>query len=228
MPDRHRQGQQSSGDEATSAALAMVVERLSTRYRGVFSRETVARAVYDGRDRLLAQATVISPFMPTLIERFAGDQLRAAALVRGLIAKELPEVLFVCEHNAGRSQMAAALAHQLGAGRVEVRSAGSHPRDQIFAVVVEAMREIGLDVTREFPKPLTDVAVRAADVVITMGCGEACPVYPGKRYEDWQVADPAGQPLEAVRGIRDEIRGHVEQLLASLPAHPRASVGTAP
>lgn len=220
--------QPSSVNEAMSGALEMAVERLAHRYHGVFSHETVARAVYDARDRLLAQATVTSPFMPTLIERFAGDQLRAAALVQGLVERELPEVLFVCEHNAGRSQMAAALAHHLGAGQVEVRSAGSHPRDQIFRVVVEAMTEIGLDVTREFPKPLTDIVVRAADVVITMGCGEACPIYPGKRYEDWAVADPAGQPLEVVRGIRDEIRKHVEELLRSLPTHAQAHAGSAP
>ena len=117
-----------------------------------------------------------------------------------MVAKAMPEVLFVCEHNAGRSQMAAALTHELSERSVAVRSAGSHPTERIDPVVVEAMSELGIDVRMEFPKPLTDEVVRAADVVVTLGCGDACPVYPGKRYEDWPVADPAGQPLEVVRG----------------------------
>jgi len=128
------------------------------------------------------------------------------------------EVLFVCVHNAGRSQMAAGLAQRLGAGLIQVRSAGSQPRDAIHPVVIEAMREIGLDVTQEFPKPLTDGALRAADVVITMGCGDACPIFPGKRYEDWDVADPADQPIEVVREIRADIERRVEQLLETLRA----------
>ena len=139
----------------------------------------------------------------------------------------LPEVLFVCVHNAGRSQMAAAIAHHLGAGRIGVRSAGSQPRDQIHPVVVEAMEEIGLDVSREFPKPLTDGAVRAADVVITMGCGDACPIYPGKRYEDWHVADPADQPIEVVREVRADIERHVAQLLETLGVPADAGTGNA-
>lgn len=131
-----------------------------------------------------------------------------------------PVVLFVCVHNAGRSQMAAALLDQLSGGRVMVRSAGSEPASEVNPTVVEAMTELGLDLSREFPKPLTDEAVEAADVVITMGCGDACPFYPGKHYLDWQVADPAGRRLEAVRRIRDEIRGRVEGLLAELSVDP--------
>lgn len=127
-----------------------------------------------------------------------------------------PEVLFVCVHNAGRSQMAAAWCDHLGGGRVLVRSAGSEPADRINPAVIEAMREVGLDLSREFPKPLTDATVEASDVVITMGCGDACPFYPGKRYLDWELDDPAGQPIEAVRRIRDEIRTRVEALLAEL------------
>lgn len=127
-----------------------------------------------------------------------------------------PEVLFVCVHNAGRSQMAAALTHALSGGRVGVRSAGSHPAERINPAVVSAMAELGLDLRQELPKPLTGSAVAAADVVISMGCGDACPIYPGKRYLDWQVDDPAGQPLERVRVIRDEIRRRVEGLLAEL------------
>ncbi|MQA02598.1 MAG: arsenate reductase ArsC [Streptosporangiales bacterium] len=127
-----------------------------------------------------------------------------------------PEVLFVCVHNAGRSQMAAALLDHRAAGRVTVRSAGSAPADQVNPAVVDVMGELGVDLSREFPKPLTDDAVRAADVVVTMGCGDACPVYPGKRYLDWELPDPAGQPVETVRQIRDQIDAHVRQLVAEL------------
>ncbi len=127
-----------------------------------------------------------------------------------------PEVLFVCVHNAGRSQMAAGLVNLRSVGRVHVRSAGSDPVDRINPAVVEAMNEIGVDLSRELPKPLTDEAVRAADVVVTMGCGDACPVYPGKRYEDWQLDDPAGQDLETVRRIRDEIDARVQRLVEEL------------
>jgi protein-tyrosine-phosphatase len=133
---------------------------------------------------------------------------------------DTPEVLFVCVHNAGRSQMAAALLDHHAQGRVVVRSAGSDPADRLNPAVVAAMAEVGLDLSREFPKPLTDQAVRTADVVITMGCGDACPIYPGKRYEDWQLQDPAGQPVEVVRGIRDQIDARVQQLLAGLVPTP--------
>jgi arsenate reductase (thioredoxin) len=128
----------------------------------------------------------------------------------------MPDVLFVCVHNAGRSQMAAGLTHALSGGRVQVRSAGSDPAERINPAAVEAMAEVGIDLSREFPKPLTDAVVEAVDVVITMGCGDACPIYPGKRYLDWQVDDPAGQPIETVRRIRDDIRGRVEGLLREL------------
>jgi arsenate reductase (thioredoxin) len=132
---------------------------------------------------------------------------------------DVPEVLFVCTHNAGRSQMAAALLDHLAAGRVRVTSAGSQPADRLNPAVVHAMAEIGLDISREFPKPLTNDKVHAADIVITMGCGDACPIYPGKRYEDWDLPDPAGLDLAAVRPIRDEISQRVRQLLSKLTAH---------
>jgi arsenate reductase (thioredoxin) len=132
----------------------------------------------------------------------------------------LPQVLFVCTHNAGRSQMAAALLDHQAAGRVHVTSAGSQPADQLNPAVVQAMAEIGLDISREFPKPLTTDKVQAADVVITMGCGDACPTYPGKRYLDWDLPDPAGLDLQAIRPIRDEIARRVKQLLAELTATP--------
>jgi arsenate reductase (thioredoxin) len=133
-----------------------------------------------------------------------------------LIAEGQPVVLFVCVHNAGRSQMAAGLVKLRSGGLVHVRSAGAAPGEVINPAVVEAMREIGVDLSEEFPKPLTEEAVRAADVVITMGCGDACPVYPGKRYEDWAVGDPAGQGLATVRRIRDEIDERVQRLLGEL------------
>ncbi len=134
--------------------------------------------------------------------------------------QSVPEVLFVCVHNAGRSQMAAALLERHAAGRVRVRSAGSEPAGSLNPRVVEAMSEIGIDISREFPKPLSDEFVQTADVVITMGCGDACPIYPGKRYEDWDVQDPAGQDLETVRRIRDEIDLRVEMLIEELVPTP--------
>ena len=129
---------------------------------------------------------------------------------------EHPEVLFVCVHNAGRSQMAAGLVKLRSDARIHVRSAGSDPGETINPAVIEAMDELGVDLSEEFPKPLTDEVVRAADVVITMGCGDACPIFPGKRYEDWVLDDPAGQRLDTVRRIRDELDGRVETLMAEL------------
>jgi arsenate reductase len=127
-----------------------------------------------------------------------------------------PTVLFVCVHNAGRSQMAAGWLNHLAGNRIEVRSAGSQPAGQINPVAADAMREVGIDITGEQPKLLTPDAVSQADVVVTMGCGDACPYFPGKRYEDWQLADPAGQPLEVVRQVRDDIRQRIETLVAEL------------
>ena len=130
----------------------------------------------------------------------------------------MPEVLFVCVHNAGRSQMAAALLDHHAEGRVTVRSAGSDPADRVNPRVVTAMKELGLDVSREYPKPLTGEAVQAADVVVTMGCGDACPIHPGKRYEDWELEDPADADLDGVRRIRDEIAERVRALVGELSA----------
>ena len=136
--------------------------------------------------------------------------------------KDVPEVLFVCVHNAGRSQMAAALLDRQAEGRVHVRSAGSTPAEEVNPAVVEAMKEIGIDLSQEFPKPLIDEFVSAADVVITMGCGDACPIYPGKRYEDWELEDPAGKSLAEVRQIRDQVDSRVKQLLAALVRAPQS------
>jgi arsenate reductase (thioredoxin) len=132
------------------------------------------------------------------------------------VTRDVPEVLFVCVHNAGRSQMAAGLVKLHSGGRIHVRSAGSDPGEEINPAVIEAMEELGVDLGEEFPKPLTDEVVRAADVVITMGCGDACPIYPGKRYEDWELEDPEGKDLATVRRIRDEIANRVRTLLAQL------------
>lgn len=132
------------------------------------------------------------------------------------MSEDTPEVLFVCVHNAGRSQMAAGLLHKLSGGTVTVRSAGSDPADKLNPAVVEAMAEVGVDLSHEYPKPLTDAAARSADVVVTMGCGDACPIYPGKRYEDWELEDPQGKDIETVRRIRDEIDGRVRRLLDQL------------
>lgn len=159
-------------------------------------------------------------FVPLLAERFARERLRAVGQAKGVIVKEIPEVLFVCVHNAGRSQMAAALLDREAGGRVHVRSAGSTPADEIHTGVREAMAEIGIDLSKEFPKPLTDEVVQAADVVITMACGDACPVYPGKRYLDWDLPDPAGRPVEEVRAIRDAIQERVEFLMDTLAGVP--------
>ena len=135
------------------------------------------------------------------------------------MADDRPTVLFLCVHNAGRSQMAAGWLRHLAGDAVNVYSGGSAPASEINPAAIEAMAEVGVDITEEFPKPWTDEIVRAADVVITMGCGDACPFVPGKRYEDWELEDPAGRGVDAVRPIRDEIRGRVEELIASLEVH---------
>jgi arsenate reductase (thioredoxin) len=156
-------------------------------------------------------------FVPVLAHRFARERLKALAQADQLITKTQPEVLFVCVQNAGRSQMAAGLVRLRSEGAVHVRSAGSAPAEGINPLVVDAMAEVGVDLSEAFPKPLTDEVVRAADVVITMGCGDACPIYPGKRYEDWEVADPAeAESLDEVRAIRDEIDERVRRLVADL------------
>jgi arsenate reductase len=140
----------------------------------------------------------------------------APAQAGGIVGKDEPEVLFVCVHNAGRSQMAAALLKLRSRGQIHVRSAGSEPADEINPNAVVALEELGIDMSHEFPKPLTDEVVKAADVVITMGCGDACPIFPGKRYEDWEVDNPAGEDLSTVRRIRDEIDQRVQKLIHEL------------
>lgn len=198
-------------DPITRGHLERGVESLSEEFSGVFSRETIERYVQESLEQL--PSARFEDFVPLFVHRFARERLRALAQVEGKLTKEMPEVLFVCVQNAGRSQMAAALMDLYADGRVHVRSAGSEPADQINPAVAEAMTELGADMEKEFPKPLNDEFVKAADAVITMGCGDACPSYPGKRYEDWELEDPAGKDLETVRRIRDEIGNRVRTLL---------------
>ena len=203
-------------DLITRGHLEKGLERLREEFAGTFSAETVERYMAGSMQKL--GPARVRDFVPLFVHRFARERLRALGQVEGTIAKPVPEVLFVCVQNAGRSQMAAALLDHYAEGRVHVRSAGSAPAEQINPAVVVAMSEVGVDVSKEFPKPLTDEVVQAADAVITMGCGDACPIYPGKRYEDWEVADPADADLDGVRRIRDDIAERVRTLLAEITA----------
>jgi arsenate reductase len=201
-------------DPLSRAEFARAIDALTEEFRGIFGREAIERYVDESISRLSGARVV--DFIPLFVHRFARERLRALAQVEGKIVKDVPEVLFVCTHNAGRSQMAAALLDHHGGGRVHVRSAGSEPGDQLNPAVVAVMDELDIDLSKEFPKPLTDEVVRAADVVVTMGCGDACPIYPGKRYEDWELDDPADQPVAEVRRIRDEIDQRVRALVEEL------------
>jgi len=192
---------------------------LERELAGTFGPETIERFIIDSLDKLAPTATVTT-FLPLLTERFARERLRALAKIESLDASDRPSVLFLCVHNAGRSQMAAGWLRHLAGDRITVYSGGSEPASQINPSAVSAMAEVGIDITTEFPKPWTDEIVRASDVVVTMGCGDACPLFPGKRYEDWQLDDPAGLGVGSVRPIRDEIRARVEHLMASLGIEP--------
>jgi len=201
-------------DPVTRRHVERAAEALQNEFAGIFAQETIARFIAESTDLLSGGS--INVFVPVLAHRFARERLKALGQAEGVIAKEQPEVLFVCVHNSGRSQMAAGLVKLRSNGRVHVRSAGSDPGEQINPVVIEAMTELGVDMSEEFPKPLTDEVVRAADIVITMGCGDACPIYPGKKYEDWVLDDPAGQEIETVRRIRDELDERVVTLIDEL------------
>ncbi len=190
-------------------------EHLAAKYAGVFSPETVERYVFESY-ATLSRTAKVRTYLASTATHFADNRLRALGQGQGKIASPVPQVLFVCVHNIGRSQIAAALlAHHAGE-KVEVRSAGSLPGPEVHPLVAEALRERGIDLTGAYPKPLTDDVVRAADYVITMGCGDACPVYPGKRYLDWEITDPAEQPLERVREIVADIDTRVRDLWAQL------------
>jgi arsenate reductase len=201
-------------DLITRGHLEKGLESLREEFAGIFSAETVERFMAESLGALTNAR--FKDYVPLFVHRFARERLRALGQVEGKISKDVPEVLFVCVQNAGRSQMAAALLDHYAEGRVHVRSAGSAPADQINPNVVTAMAELAIDIGREFPKPMTDEVVRAADAVVTMGCGDACPIYPGKRYEDWEVDDPAEADLEGVRRIRDDIGERVRRLLGEL------------
>lgn len=204
------------------SVLHRAAEHLAIQFHGTFNEETVERVVFESYTAL-ARTAAVKNHLPSLATRFAHDRLIALAQAKGAIPKSVPEVLFVCVHNSGRSQMAAGLVRHLAGGRVHVRSAGSQPASGIEPAVALVMAELDIDLTEEFPKPLTDDVVRAADVVITMGCGDACPVYPGKRYLDWELADPALTDHDGVRVIRDDIKAHVEDLIAKITdVEPRA------
>ncbi len=201
--------------DSVERVLQRGVDELSFQFAGSFGRELVDSYVHESYQTLY-RCSHVKTHLPVLAMRFAGERLKALAQSTGRIAKPVPEVLFVCTQNAGRSQLAAALLALWGKGRVHARSAGSAPGESINPAVIALMTERGLDLEQEFPKPLTDDVVRAADVVVTMGCGDTCPVYPGKRYLDWDLPDPDQQPIEVVREVADLIEHRVRQLLADL------------
>ena len=202
-------------DPITRRHVEKATQALVGEFAGVFAPETIDRYIVDSLDQL--GSARFDDFLPVLAYRFARERLQALGQADGLLVKEQPEILFVCAHNAGRSQMAAGLVTLRSEGRISVRSAGSAPGEMINPLVVEAMAELGIDLGEAFPKPLTDEVVRAADVVITMGCGDACPIYPGKRYEDWVLDDPAeAETIEVVRAIRAEVDDRVQRLVADL------------
>lgn len=203
----------------TDALLSRMSDHLASRFAGSFSPETVECYVRESYLALYRTAR-IKTHLHVLTQRFATDRLTALAQAKGFIPKPVCEVLFVCTQNAGRSQMAAALMEHHGQGRVHVRTAGSQPASDLDPNVLIVLGEIGLDASAEFPKPLTDDVVRAADVIVTMGCGDACPIHPGKRYLDWALPDPQGKTLDEVREIRDLVDGKVRQLLAEFTLSP--------
>jgi arsenate reductase len=187
--------------------LQRAAERLAQQFAGMVGEETVERVVFESYVAL-GRTAKVQTHLPALAERFAKERLTALAQSKGLIVKAVPEVLYICVHNSGRSQMAAALT---------THRSGSQPSgDGILPSVITVLAEIGIHVDKEFPKPLTDDVVRAADAVVTMGCGDACPLYPGKRYLDWELADPATLDLDGVRQVRDRIRERVVDLLSEL------------
>jgi len=195
--------------------LARISADLAVRFAGTFSPEAVAEYVHDSY-QLLAHSAKITRYLPSLTGRFAADRLRALAEAEGLTDDKIPDILFVCVQNAGRSQLASAILRSLAGESVRVLTAGSEPAGLVNPKIIAALDEIGVPLGGEYPKPLTDEVVRAADYVITMGCGDACPIYPGKRYLDWDLSDPAELSMDGVRQVRDDIDGRVRELLTEL------------
>jgi protein-tyrosine-phosphatase len=196
-------------------ALRSAAARLAEEWQGTFGAETIELFLQTSYDQFATRATATN-FLPVMAERFARQRLRALARIEGKHDDGVPIVLFLCVHNAGRSQMALGFFEHLAVDRAVAWSGGSEPGVEVNPAAVAAMAEVGIDISREFPKPWTDEIVQAADVVVTMGCGDACPLFPGKRYEDWVLDDPAGMDVAAVRPVRDEIRRRVGALLESL------------
>lgn len=202
-------------DVVHTGVLDRITLDLTARFAGAFAPETVRRYVRESHD-LLADGARISRYLPSLTARFAADRLEALRRATASESDGPVEVLFVCVQNAARSQLAGAILSHLAGDRVRVRTAGSAPAPAIRSSIVAVLDEVGVPIGAEFPKPLTDEVVRAADVVVTMGCGDACPVYPGRRYLDWDLPDPAGRPLPDVRALRDDVERRVRELLQTL------------
>jgi arsenate reductase (thioredoxin) len=196
-------------------ALRTAAVNLGREFDTVFSAETIERFLYTSYDQFATRSS-IPHFLPLLAERFCRQRLQALAKVEGRRDDGKPVVLFLCTHNAGRSQMALGFFSHLAGDRATVWSGGSEPGNEVNPAAIAAMAERGIDIAGEYPKPWTDEVVRAADVVVTMGCGDACPIFPGKRYENWELDDPAGLDVAAVRPIRDELERRVRGLLDEL------------
>jgi protein-tyrosine-phosphatase len=198
-------------------ALRTAATNLTQQFDGTFGAETIERFLHTSYDEFAGRATVVH-YLPLLAERFARQRLRALAKVEGKAHDGKPVVLFLCTHNAGRSQMALGFFQHLAGDRAAAWSGGSEPDSTINPAAVEVMAERGIDISGEYPKPWTDEIVRAADVVITMGCGDACPIFPGRRYEEWTLDDPAGKTVEQIRPVRDQIERRVRRLLDEITA----------
>lgn len=198
-----------------TAALSAAASRLEREFTGVFGRETIERFLTSCYDQFAEKAT-IAAYLPLFAERFARQRLHALSRVEGFVADGKPVVLFLCVHNAGKSQMALGFLNALAGDRAIAWSGGSEPGSSLNQYSVEAMAEIGIDIRGEFPKPWTEETLRAADVIVTMGCGDTCPVYPGKRYLDWSIEADPGTSIENVRPVRDEIERRVRVLLGEL------------
>ncbi len=204
---------------AEQLQIRQAAERLQRRFAGSLNTETIERFMNDSLDVLMERATT-GTWVPLLAERFARDRLRALVRLESDATTLNPSILFLCVHNAGRSQMAAGWARKLGGDRIDVFSGGSEPAEQVNQAAVEAMAEIGINISGEIPQPWADEIVRAADVIVTMGCGDACPLYPGKRYVDWELDDPSGKAIDEVRPIRDELERRVRALLDEVLGEP--------
>jgi protein-tyrosine-phosphatase len=215
MTDTNVSGPRAEPSIDQQLALHTAAMRLARDFEGVYGSETIELFLHTSYDQFAAHSTV-PHYLPLLAERFAKQRLTAQARIEGLRDDGRPIVLFLCVHNAGRSQIALGFLHYLAADAAIGWSGGSEPGMEINPAAVAAMAERGIDITGEYPKPWTDEVVQAADVVVTMGCGDACPIFPGKRYEDWTLDDPSGKTLDEVRPIRDEIERRVRHLLDGL------------